>query len=60
MDLKRKVEIVASAVASISRHDDEDVAVRSHALDKVEELIAAERKAMKDRVAARVAETFKG
>ena len=60
MDLQRKIEYVASAVISISRHDDEDVAVRSAALDKVDEIIKAERARMAERVQDRIAEKVCG
>jgi hypothetical protein len=59
MDMNRKLVVVELAIKSISQHDDEDVALRSHALDKAAKLIEAERKAMTDRVNARIAETFK-
>lgn len=55
MDLSRKVEIANQAVDSISRHDDEDAAVRLAMLDQVAEHIEAERAAIAQRVADRVA-----
>jgi hypothetical protein len=55
MDIRRKLEIVEQSVASISRHDDEDMAVRSAALDRVDAFIAAERAKMKERVDERIA-----
>lgn len=55
MDLNRKLEIADSVIRSISRHDDEDMAVRSAALDRVDALIAAERVAMQERVDERIA-----
>lgn len=58
MDLNRKLEVVSMAVTSISRHDDEDAAVRHAALNRVEALIKAEREAMGARVVERIAESF--
>jgi hypothetical protein len=60
MNLARKIEIAALAVTSISRHDDEDAAVRHAALARLEELIKAEHEAMDERVKARIAESLKG
>lgn len=59
MNLARKLEIAAMSVTSISRHDDEDAAVRHAALTKLEELIKAEREAMDARIAAHIAESLK-
>ena len=56
MNLQRKIEIAATAIFSISQHDDEDSAVRQAALDLVEKVIAAERAAINTRVAASVAQ----
>ena len=55
MDIKRKIDLAEQHVRSISRHDDEDMAVRSAALAKVAQFIDAERKAMGERVQARIA-----
>jgi hypothetical protein len=56
MDLSRKVQIAAEAVNSISRHDDEDMAVRTAMLDHVAAHIQAEREAMQARIDAHLAE----
>lgn len=56
MDLKKKGQIAAQAIDSISRHDDEDAAVRHAVLDQVAAHIAAEKKAIDARVAERVAQ----
>ena len=58
MNLARKIEMAAAAITSISRHDDEDAAVRHAALAKVLELIEAERIAIDARVQARIAESL--
>jgi hypothetical protein len=55
MDLKRKLELLADGVKSISRHDDEDAAVRHAALNLVDAIVKAEREGIDARVAARVA-----
>ena len=60
MDLKRKLEIVATAVQSISQHSDEDAAVVQAALAKVERMVAAERAALDERVAADIEAKLKG
>lgn len=59
MDLKRKLEIVTTAVQSISRHSDEDAAVVQAALARVEAIVAGERKALEQRVAADIEAKFK-
>lgn len=56
MDLKKKAQIAAQAIDSISRHDDEDAAVRHAVLDHVAAHIAAEKAAIDARLAARVAQ----
>jgi hypothetical protein len=56
MDLAAKLTIARTAIDSISRHDDEDAAVREAQLDLVLAHVAAERAAMRDRIAARVRE----
>lgn len=58
MDLNRKLEVMAMAVASISRHADEDVAVRAAALDRVDAMVVAARAEMKAEVDARIAESL--
>jgi hypothetical protein len=60
MNLQRKIEVATMAVTSISRHEDEDAAVRHAALDRLEALVKAEREAIDARVAERIAESFKG
>lgn len=60
MDLRSKVGYARKAIESITRHDDEDVAVREAALQAVEVAIAEERAGMAARVAARVAEAVSG
>lgn len=57
MDIKRKIELAQQSIASIARHDDEDLAVREAALNRVGEIIAAERDQMEERVKARIAQT---
>lgn len=37
MDIRRKLEITAQAIASISAHDDEDSTVRLAALERVKQ-----------------------
>ena len=56
MDLQQKVAVANRAIDSISRHDDEDAAVRLVMLDKVDAHIKAEREAINDRVSKRLAE----
>lgn len=58
MDLKRKLEIVTTAVQSISQHSDEDAAVVQAALAKVEQMVAGERQLLEQRVAADIAAKF--
>lgn len=59
MNLARKIEIAVLAVTSISRHDDEDAAVRHAALDKLLGLIQAEKELMDSRVQAHILESLK-
>lgn len=54
MDLQRKAQIAAQAIDSISRHDDEDAAVRSVFLDQLVEHITAEKAAIEARLQQRV------
>lgn len=54
MDLQKKAQIAAQAIDSISRHDDEDAAVRHAMLDQVASHIAAEKAAIDLRVLERV------
>lgn len=54
MDLQRKLEIVENSISHITRADDQDSAIRSAALDSVDRFVAAERKAMADRLAAKI------
>ena len=54
MDLQAKIVIARRAVESISRHDDEEAAVRLATLDRVDEIIKAERAAIRERVRARL------
>lgn len=58
MDLNRKVEIAKTAIDSITRHDDEDLAVRKQAAALIFTHINAEIDAAEKRVAARVGEVF--
>jgi hypothetical protein len=44
MNIKRKIEIVNSAILSISEHRDEDTALRIAALDKCSKMIETEKK----------------
>jgi hypothetical protein len=55
MNLQQKLEIAATSVRSIARHDDDDADVRRAYLDQLEDVIATERAAIKARVEARVA-----
>lgn len=55
MKLGHKVEIAKRALASITQHDDEDREVREAALKAIEEFIAAERVAMGERIAKKIA-----
>lgn len=54
MNFKRKLEIVEQSIKSISRADDMDAAVRIAALDRVDAIVKAERKAMAERVAEKI------
>lgn len=56
MHLTRKIEIAEQSVRSISTHDDLDAAVRHAALQRLAQFIDAERKAIDERIAAKVAE----
>jgi hypothetical protein len=60
MDLARKAEIAADAINSISRHDDEDAAVRKAMLDQVAKHLESEKEAIDKRIAERVAELGAG
>ena len=55
MDIKRKLEVAQQAIQSISTHDDEDLAVRNAALDRIVALVEAEKAAAAQRVAERIA-----
>lgn len=54
MDIKSKIKSVEMHVKMISRADDTDSAVRNAALDKVVEMIEAERAEMMARVGEKV------
>lgn len=54
MDLKRKLELCTQSIRSISRADDDDMAVRAAGLDAVQSLIDAEKRAMTDRVQSQI------
>ena len=58
MDINRKLELVTMNVRSISTHDDVDAAVRLAALDRVDAMVAAERKGINDRVQAEIGATL--
>lgn len=58
MDINRKIELATASIASITRHDDADTAIRGAALDKLIELIGAERAAMNERVQDRIKEAL--
>lgn len=58
MDMKRKLEIAQRSIESISRHDDEDQAVRSAALDRLDAFVTSEREAMAKRVTDHIESTF--
>ena len=58
MDMNRKLALADSAIKSISQHDDEDVALRDAALDRIEVLVKNEREAMHKRVEDRIAATI--
>jgi hypothetical protein len=55
MKLNRKLEIAETAITSISRHEDEDGAVRVAALDRVIAFAEAEKKGIADGIAADIA-----
>lgn len=52
MKLGKKLEIVDVAIKSISRHTDEDAAVRSAALDRITAIVQAEKAALQTEVQA--------
>lgn len=54
MNLQRKIEIARYNIASIARHDDEELAVRIAALDQVVGIVNEEKAAAQQRVAERV------
>lgn len=54
MDFKRKIALAQQSIALISTADDQDMAVRSAALDRLDAFILAEREGMKARVAAKI------
>lgn len=56
MNLSEKVAIAKRAIDSISRHDDEDAAVRKAILAQVSAHITAEVEDIDQRVAARLAQ----
>lgn len=56
MDIRRKLEITAQAIASISRHDDEDSTVRLAALERVREQVEEAAAAIRAEVAQEVAQ----
>jgi hypothetical protein len=60
MNIQRKLEIHAQAVASITNHDDADSTVLLAALDKAAESIAAAKEAVQARAAAQVAAALQG
>jgi hypothetical protein len=55
MNLARKIEMAAQTIRSISRHEDEDAAVRQAVLDQVEATIKDERAWITARIAERIA-----
>lgn len=56
MDIKRKLEIVDSALESLAKHYDADAAVLDAALAKVAEMVARKRAHLAEVVAQRVVE----
>lgn len=56
MNLAEKTTVARQAINSISRHDDEDAAVRLAMLLRVAQHIDEERKGIEQRNAARIAE----
>lgn len=56
MNLAEKIVIAKQAINSISRHDDEDAAVRLAMLARVHQHIDDERKGIEERNAKRIAE----
>jgi len=54
MDLNRKLEMVHTGIQSISTHTDIDAAVRLAALDRVADMVGAERAAIKASVDAEI------
>lgn len=53
MDLNEKLKYLKDHINSVSRHDDEDLVVREHALDVVMEYVETERQAARERATAR-------
>lgn len=51
MDMRTKIAYIERDIRNISRADDTDSAVRNAALDRVIEIVEAERKEMMERVA---------
>lgn len=58
MDIKRKIEIVQQAVASISDHGDADSVVLLQALELVQQDVAQKMVAVRERAAAQAREAL--
>lgn len=56
MDLSHKLQIARAAIDSISRHDDEDAAVRKAMLDRIAQHVQDEQALIDQRVRDRLAE----
>lgn len=54
MDLNTKLKYCRSHIESVARHDDMDAAVREAALDRIVEMVEAERTAARERLQAKL------
>lgn len=54
MNFQRKIELAQQSIRMISQADDVDAEVRSAALDRMDAFVIAERKAIAERVAAKI------
>lgn len=55
MDMNRKLEIVQTSIRSVSAHVDIDASVRLAALDRIDDMVEAERVGIKAQLAAEIA-----
>lgn len=56
MDLKKKLEIVGTAIRSISTHSDEDASVVKAALDQIVAMVQVEKTEIDGATAKRIAD----